>query len=137
RVHLALLEGALAPTDRAATLAFHATDGTPHVVADGAGFAALTLAPMTTSPPGEGDDEASVGPVFVRLGADLSLRAAEPVRVLPFAATAGVPTAVYGLSCRDDRCTALATGDPKPPVVVLATLPVRESPWRAPLTVAR
>jgi hypothetical protein len=136
RVHLGIFEGALEPTDRGATLAFHAGEGTPHVVADGAGFAALTLAPMTTHADHQADEAHTVGPVFVRFAGDLSVRNAEPVRVAPFAATAGVPSSVYGLSCSADRCTALAIGDPKPPVVVLATLPVRQSPWRAPVTSA-
>src|SRR5690606_38405672 len=54
RIHLGLFEGPLDPVDRAATLAFHAAEGTPHLVPDGAGFTALTLAPMTTAAAGEG-----------------------------------------------------------------------------------
>ncbi|MEM6789460.1 MAG: hypothetical protein AAF715_18205 [Myxococcota bacterium] len=126
------------------TLAYHGRDGGgPHVVADGTGFTAVTLVPpkmrqgaSASSSPAPSPAVAAV-PTFVRLDATLAPRAAEPVRLEPLAEEDpgdGVPAAVRGLMCARDRCTVLAEGTAREPtLVVLADLPVRKSPWAAPL----
>ncbi|WP_156339266.1 TolB family protein [Chondromyces crocatus] len=85
--------------------------GPPDLALDGDGFAALTLAPAAGPPNlmAEGDDETPIWPTYVRFGADLSVRAGEPVRAAPFAATGGIPYLVRGLSCAKGQCTALAS----------------------------
>lgn len=127
-----------------ARLVFSA-EGPPDIVADGDGFAALTLAPVREAPPGvdlqlgpKGD--APVWPAFVRLGADLSVLASEPVRAEPFKDNERVPYLTRALSCAAGKCTTLASGSavpqkgPEAPAVpapmALVSLPKRESPWR-------
>ncbi|WP_438017113.1 hypothetical protein WMF18_41065 [Sorangium sp. So ce315] len=148
-IHLAAVgpDGALS-AERAG-LVFSAS-GPPDLAADGDGFAAVTLAPAALKA-GGGEAAPPVWPTFVRFGPDLSVRAAEPVRAAPFAATDGVPYLVRGLSCHKGACATLASaaaGAPAPqpqggaaagagaatgraPLAVVS-LPVRESPWRAP-----
>ncbi|WP_437634533.1 hypothetical protein [Sorangium sp. So ce854] len=146
-IHLASVgpDGALS-AERAG-LVFSAS-GPPDLAADGDGFAAVTLAPAVLKA-GGGEAAPPVWPTFVRFGPDLSVRAAEPVRAAPFAATDGVPYLVRGLSCHKGACATLASaaaGAPAPqggaaagagaaigraPLAVVS-LPVRESPWRAP-----
>ncbi|WP_437779735.1 hypothetical protein [Sorangium sp. So ce1097] len=144
-IHLASVgpDGALS-AERAG-LVFSAS-GPPDLAADGDGFAAVTLAPAALKA-GGGEAAPPVWPTFVRFGPDLSVRAAEPVRAAPFAATDGVPYLVRGLSCHKGACATLASaaaGAPAPqggaaagaatgraPLAVVS-LPVRESPWRAP-----
>ncbi|MGK3998282.1 hypothetical protein [Sorangium sp. So ce1024] len=159
-IHLAAVgpDGALS-AERAG-LVFSAS-GPPDLAADGDGFAAVTLAPAALK--AGGGEAAPIWPTFVRFGPDLSVRAAEPVRAAPFAATDGVPYLVRGLSCHKGACATLASaaaGAPAPqggaatapssrggattapspqggaaagraPLAVVS-LPVRESPWRAP-----
>ncbi|WP_437675639.1 hypothetical protein [Sorangium sp. So ce131] len=143
-VHLASVgpDGALS-AERAA-LVFSAS-GPPDLAADGDGFAAVTLAPAALKA-GGGPAVPPVWPTFVRFGPDLSVRAAEPVRAAPFAATDGVPYLVRGLSCHKGACSTLASaaagagpqqgGAGKAPggraPLALVSLPVRESAWRAP-----
>ncbi|AUX48666.1 hypothetical protein SOCE26_102070 [Sorangium cellulosum] len=143
-IHLASVgpDGALS-AERAA-LVFSAS-GPPDLAADGDGFAAVTLAPAALKA-GGGPAVPPVWPTFVRFGPDLSVRAAEPVRAAPFAATDGVPYLVRGLSCHKGVCSTFASaaagagpqqggagkasGGRAP--LALVSLPVRESAWRAP-----
>ncbi|WP_437957835.1 hypothetical protein WME76_42145 [Sorangium sp. So ce119] len=152
-IHLASVgpDGALS-AERAG-LVFSAS-GPPDLVADGDGFAAVTLAPATLKA-SRGEAAPPVWPTFVRFGPDLSVRAAEPVRAAPFAATDGVPYLVRGLSCHKGACTTLASAAAGAPAqqggagaaggragaagaagrgapLALVSLPVRESAWRAP-----
>ncbi|XXT19355.1 hypothetical protein WME94_54940 [Sorangium sp. So ce429] len=146
-IHLASVgpDGALS-AERAA-LVFSAS-GPPDLAADGDGFAAVTLAPAALKADRGGTAAPPVWPTFVRFGPDLSVRAAEPVRAAPFAATDGVPYLVRGLSCHKGACATLASaaagagaqpggagkagaaGARAP--LALVSLPVRESAWRAP-----
>lgn len=109
--------------------------GPPDIAADGDGFAAVTLAPAQQASAAPGAD-APIWPTFVRFGPDLTVRAAEPVRAAPFAATDGVPYLVRGLTCHAGVCTTLASAagaesGPGAPLA-LVSLPVRASAWRAP-----
>ncbi|XXX76647.1 hypothetical protein WMF30_54265 [Sorangium sp. So ce134] len=144
-IHLATVgpDGALG-AERAA-LVFSAS-GPPDLTADGDGFAAVTLAPATLKSARDAAAAPPIWPTFVRFGPDLSVRAAEPVRAAPFAATGGVPYLVRGLSCHKGACATLASaaagagaqqggagraaGARAP--LALVSLPVRESAWRAP-----
>ncbi|WP_437983180.1 hypothetical protein [Sorangium sp. So ce117] len=126
-----------------AGLVFSAS-GPPDIAADGDGFAAVTLAPATLKMARDGAAAPPVWPTFVRFGPDLSVRAAEPVRAAPFAATDGVPYLVRGLTCHAGACATLASAAPGPQPggaagaagarapLALVSLPVRESAWRAP-----
>ncbi|WP_438025973.1 hypothetical protein [Sorangium sp. So ce233] len=149
-IHLASVgpDGALS-AERAG-LVFSAS-GPPDLVADGDGFAAVTLAPAALKA-SRGEAAPPVWPTFVRFGPDLSVRAAEPVRAAPFAATDGVPYLVRGLSCHKGACATLASAAAGAPAqqggagrgagaagaagarapLALVSLPVRESAWRAP-----
>ncbi|WP_437689129.1 hypothetical protein [Sorangium sp. So ce176] len=149
-IHLASVgpDGALS-AERAG-LVFSAS-GPPDLVADGDGFAAVTLAPATLKA-SRGEAAPPVWPTFVRFGPDLSVRAAEPVRAAPFAATDGVPYLVRGLSCHKGACATLASAAAGAPAqqggagaaggragaagarapLAVVSLPVRESAWRAP-----
>jgi hypothetical protein len=79
---------------------------------------------------------------FVRLGADLSVLASEPVRAAPFVDTDGVPYITRTLTCGGGTCTTLglaaatpAKGPDSPAVAApfaLITLPKRQTPWKAP-----
>ncbi|WP_437326383.1 hypothetical protein [Sorangium sp. So ce381] len=139
-IHLASVgpDGTLG-AERAA-LVFSAS-GPPDLAADGDGFAAVTLAPATLKMARDGAAAPPVWPTFVRFGPDLSVRAAEPVRAAPFAATDGVPYLVRGLTCHAGACATLASAAPGPQpggaagaraALALVSLPVRESAWRAP-----
>ena len=133
-IHLATVapDGALG---EARTGLVFSASGPPDMAADGDGFAAVTLAPaqQASAPPGA---DAPIWPTFVRFGPDLTVRAAEPVRAAPFAATDGVPYLVRGLTCHAGACTTLgsaASGEAGPGApLALISLPVRESPWRVP-----
>lgn len=109
------------------------SSGVPDLVADGDGFAALTLSTVAgaAAPPPEEGQETPIWPQYVRFGPDLAVRAAEPVRAEPFRANELVPYLVRGLSCGGGRCTALATGWGERAPLTLVALPVRESGWEA------
>lgn len=135
RVELTILDGSGAPGARAA-LELHGGASAPHVVPDGRGFAALTLAPMrhaSARPDPAGDP---LGPVFVRFDERLGVRSAEPIRVAALTGqsvgAAGVPAQVHGLSCAGGLCSLLATGSGEPALLALVSLPLREALWRAP-----
>lgn len=131
-IHLATVSPDSAVSDGRASLLF-SSSGPPDLVADGDGFAAITLAPTSLQKPGEGGPkDPPIWPVHVRFGPDLSVLAAEPVRAEPFSSTDGVPYFVRGLSCGGGVCTTLAGGSGSPAPLTLVSLPVRESPWRAP-----
>lgn len=103
----------------------------PAIVADGEGFAALTLAPARASSAAETDKAPSL-PTIVRLGADLSLRWSEPVRFVDAAAKDGVPDTAWGLSCHGSSCFVVATDGPGPTSVFVVSTADRESAWKAP-----
>ena len=132
-IHLATVGSDGVLSAERATLVFSA-NGPPDLVADGDGFAAVTLAPAAApaaaDAPPSGD--APLWPTFVRFGADLAVRAAEPVRAAPFASTEGVPYLTRGLTCEGGGCLTLASGAGVPAPLAAVSLPVRESPWRAP-----
>lgn len=110
--------------------------GPPDMVADGAGFAAVTLAPATRKNAQPGDEAAPVWPMFVRFGADLSVRASEPVRAAVFASSAGLPYLTRGLSCDSDTCSVLTSGpSPEGPAVALVSLPIQTGDFVAPATI--
>jgi hypothetical protein len=117
-----------------ATLELHGTSAAPHLMADGAGFAALTLAPLAAR--AEKPPATTPAPTFVRFESTLAVRAAEPVRVAQLAVRGaelpGVPDEVHGLYCEAGVCTAIARGSGDPGLLALVTLPARPSPWRAP-----
>lgn len=103
----------------------------PALVADGDGFAALTLAPARPASAAETDKAPSL-PTIVRLGADLSLRWSEPVRFVDAAAKDGVPDTAWGLSCHGSSCFVVATDGPGPTSVFVVSSAERESTWKAP-----
>jgi hypothetical protein len=122
-------------TERAA-LELHGEAAAPHIVPDGKGFAALTLAPLSRADEPAADQPA-VGPVFVRFDGRLAVRSAEPIRVDGLAeqgvGQAGVPAAVRGLSCAGGLCSLLASGGGSPALLALVNLPIRRGMWRAPV----
>lgn len=150
-IHLGVIDagGSLGTTRAAMTFA---ASGPPDVVADGDGFAAITLAPAARTDGGatpaarrkEPRPEATapgatveepIWPTFVRFGPDLAVRAAEPVRAAPFAATDNVPYLTRALWCPKTGggpCATLASGSGAGAALALVELPVRPSPWRAP-----
>jgi hypothetical protein len=111
-----------------------ASGDAPHIVNDGQGFAALTLAPMRAEGVAAGD--APDVPTYVRLDARLGVRAAEPVRVDLLAkrggVVAGVPRSVRTLECDGGVCTVVARGDGRPALLMLVTLPARATTWHKP-----
>ncbi|RLB56410.1 MAG: hypothetical protein DRI90_18705, partial [Deltaproteobacteria bacterium] len=118
-----------------ATLEFRSHNSAPHVTADGAGFAALTLGSLesaTTTRANTGP----VVPVYVRFDEKLAVRAAEPVRIAELAQSGqvapGVPQQVRDLHCEAGLCTVMVRGEGTPALLALATLPARKSPWRKP-----
>jgi hypothetical protein len=147
-IHLATL-GADGQLGKERAQLVFAAGGPPDLVADGDGFAALTVAPVHDLPPGvvaqqqvgvRGD--APLWTSFVRFAPDLAVLASEPVRAEPFADNDHVPPQVRNLTCAAGKCTAVAIGNvtpakgPDTPAVpaplALVELPKRESPWKAP-----
>jgi hypothetical protein len=108
----------------------------PDVVAEGDGFALLTLAPPKTS--GEPDPatqsmlDGRPWPTMLRLGADLAVDWAEPVRFGGLEAVDGVPEFAWGLSCAAGRCTALAADGVDPTNFYVVESVDRETVWAAP-----
>jgi hypothetical protein len=106
-------------------------DSGPDLVADGDGFAVLTLAPARLSDAPDADDAPS-WPTALRFGPDLKIRSAEPVRLPQAQALEGVPDLAFGLACEGGTCAALAA-DVGPPVTYFNVgLPERATTWRAP-----
>jgi hypothetical protein len=159
-IQLATLGADGAMGSERATLTF-AASGPPDIVADGAGYAALTLAPVRHFPDGvtlqDPKGDAPIWPAYVRFGADLTVLASEPVRATPFAVTDGVPYLTRSLSCLGGICTAVGTAattrDTAPKIpnapdasntpnaadagvvgapIAIVELPRRTSPWTAP-----
>lgn len=134
KIELSLLDTSADLLPDRAELDFHSSEGTPFLVADGAGFTALTMAPMEQR---EAKRATPVlGPVFVRFSQSLAARSAEPIRVAELKHQAvgmeGVPRLVEGLNCDGGVCSLLATGDGTPALMALVSLPVRASVWRTP-----
>ena len=134
-IHLEVLGKQAEKLGPRASLAFHGRGLAPHFVADGAGFAVLTLAPMQlVQPPADGVTAGPAAPTFVRLDQTLKVRGAEPVRIAALKSDAagphGLPQLVHSLKCEESSCTTLASG---PALLVLAKLPLRQSPWLAPV----
>ena len=134
-IELAVLDARGEASTARAKMLFTSPTDVPHFVADEQGFATLTLGPLVLKDD-DGEQAAPSGPIYVRFGPKLAVRASEPVRVEPLAhegvAMAGVPGAVHGLECHAGLCSALAMGAAEPALLVLVTLPVRDSPWRSP-----
>ncbi len=143
-IHMATVSADGAVGGERATMTF-SSDGAPPMAADGDGFAAVTLAPYRDLPDGLGGDskEAPIWPAFVRFGPDLKIIASEPLRAEPFAAREGaVPYLQLPPSCSGGSCLVLASAavvppkdpkaDPEAAPLALVSLPVRESPWKAP-----
>jgi signal transduction histidine kinase len=146
-IDLAVLEPSGVAGERRARMFFHG-DGDPHIVPDGDGFAALTLAPMLA--PSEEGGAAGAGasgepqpvPTYARLDRGLALRGAEPLRLATLASESdkasalhqnGVPEVTHAIDCAAGRCAALVGGGARPGRVALALLPARPSPWQPPL----
>ncbi len=133
-IQLSLLDPLGALAEERAAIDFYAAEGTPHLVADGGGFTALTIAPLVQRE--EVQPDPVLGPVFVRFNARLAVRAAEPIRVAQLkhqaVAMEGVPELVHGLHCQTGLCSVVATGAGKPALMALVSLPARRSSWRAP-----
>lgn len=120
--------GAIAP--ERSRLLFDDTD-TPSIVADGDGFATLTLAPARPSESGDGDKVDS-WPTLVRLTPDLSVRWSEPVRFAGAASPDGVPELAWNLSCNGTSCYALTADGAGPTKYYVVGSAERTSPWKAP-----
>lgn len=135
KIQLSLLDAKGQLATPRSVLDFYATEGMPHIVADGAGFTALTLAPMVHQEE-KNPEPLLLGPVYLRFGPQLAVRTAEPIRVAELKhqaiAMEGVPEFTQGLHCEKGLCSLLATGAGKPALMALVTLPVRPSKWRAP-----
>lgn len=119
-IHLATL-GADGQLGKERAQLVFAAGGPPDLVADGDGFAALTVAPVHDLPPGvvaqqqvgvRGD--APLWTSFVRFAPDLGVLASEPVRAEPFADSDNVPPQVRNLTCAAGKCTAVAIGNVMP-----------------------
>lgn len=111
------------------TLLFDA-QGRPDFASDRDGFAALTLAPAAIASSEEAPTEIPVWPTYVRLGADLSVRAAEPIRFRGTASRQGIPDLAHSLSCDAGECTALAASAGSGVPLHVVVLPERASPWK-------
>jgi hypothetical protein len=132
-IHLAVLGGDGALGKERATLTFSAS-GPPDLVADGDGFAALTLAPVPDDTAGAASGPAKkkeVWPSYVRFGPDLSVIASEPIRAAAFGDD-GLPDLTWGLTCVGGACSALASGSGQGAPVAIVSLPNRPSTWKAP-----
>ncbi len=129
-IHLATVDGKGAASKERARMSYVDEDR-PWIIADGDGFAALTVAPATAS-----DDAASPGaptPTLVRLGADLSVRWAEPIRFAQAPSEDGVPAFALEPACAEGACYALAADGPGPLSYYAVSSAERQSPWRAPV----
>jgi hypothetical protein len=125
------------PYSEGSTVAPHSVDlrvaGSPELVAYEGGFAMLAAAPMCRRGDGSQPCAGPLVPTFVRLGADLGVRQAEPL----FLDDARQPAAMgWALSCsKAGRCTALVAAGDGPTQVSAVDLPIRVSPFLAPLEV--
>ncbi|MBK9266029.1 MAG: hypothetical protein IPM54_40375 [Polyangiaceae bacterium] len=129
-IHLGILDADAMLQSERATLVFSAS-GPPDITPDGDGFAVTTLAPIgSASLPAAA--EPPIWPAFVRFGPDLSVRASEPLRAEPFAATDGIPELTRSLSCHGGTCTTLASIPGPPATVAMLGLPVRSTSWQSP-----
>jgi hypothetical protein len=129
-IHLATLGPDASVGDARATLLFSA-NGPPDLVADGDGFAALTLAPAQLTSDAA-PTKLNVLPAFVRFTKDLTVKASEPIRAEAFALTEGIPYLTQSLTCGSTSCTLLASGTGDAAPLAAVALPVRDNPWRSP-----
>lgn len=107
----------------------------PDLVADGDGFAALTLAPAQLKDGADASaaiDGPSSWPTLVRLGADLAVRWAEPVRIAGTASKQGIPELAWGLGCAKSGCFGVAADGQAPTTYWLFGAAERDSAWVAP-----
>lgn len=109
----------------------------PEIVSDGDGWAMLTLAPSelaaaANTPPKEGEapEPPPVWPAYVRVGADLAVRASEPVRFYGTRTKEGVPDVTFLLSCDAGICSSLAAATGTPAPLFVPVLAARESKWQ-------
>jgi hypothetical protein len=129
-IHLGLLdENAVLQAERA-TLVFSAS-GPPDITADGDGFAVTTLAPIGSATKPVATDS-PIWPAFVRFGADLSVRASEPLRAEVFGTPDSIPDLTRSMSCHAGVCTTLASVPGPPGTVAMLNLPIRQTEWQAP-----
>ncbi|MCC6521251.1 MAG: hypothetical protein IT373_01190 [Polyangiaceae bacterium] len=107
-----------------------AANAVPHVVPNGAGFLAVTLAPLelTGSEPAASRRSA---PHFVHFGPRLAIEASEPVR-LPNVAGGGLPYLTRAEQCDGALCTALCTTQSDPAPLWVVELARRAGSWRVP-----
>jgi hypothetical protein len=133
-VRLAVLDESASPAPAQAVLELGAGDA-PVFEPDGAGFAALTLAPLVVMNAEGAQPSPPLGPMFVRLDAELGVRGAEAIRVAELRGQGvidGVPELVRTLDCQDDLCTVVAQGGGTPSLLLVVTLPARASGWQSP-----
>ncbi len=104
-----------------------ADGGTPELVANAGGIAALTLAPAC------GADDSCEGspavPTFVAFNAGLKVRASEPMMLDALGGRAA--DLGWGLTCQNAACFALAAPSRSPAVLFTVPLPLRTNPYRA------
>ncbi|NUP07864.1 MAG: hypothetical protein HOW73_17590 [Polyangiaceae bacterium] len=129
-IHLATVDakGTIAPER---TRMLYADSDRPALVADGDGFAALTLAPAMANEETQSAETPSY-PTLVRLGPDLSVRWSEPVRFGGALARDGVPAFAWNPTCAASSCYALAADGPGPTAFYVASSADRASPWKPP-----
>lgn len=108
----------------------------PHIVADGNGWATLTLAPMLRDEDATAPDDHTVRlvPSYVRLDASLDVRGAGPVRIDALAAHGGVPLEVGALDCSAQRCTLVAKSEGTPQLLLLVELPASAHGYKSAAT---
>lgn len=103
----------------------------PALVADGEGFAALTLAPASLRDAPEAEEAPSY-PTLVRLGSDLSVSWAEPIRFAEAISRDGVPAYAWNPSCSAGSCYVLAADGDGPASFFIAGSTSRASAWKSP-----
>jgi hypothetical protein len=104
--------------------------GMPEFAAAPRGLAALTLAAICPRA-GACDDNAQIGPTFVRFDEQMRVVASEPLRLEPLngeRAELG-----FGLGCTKDGCFAISALSRAPAPVFATELDARSNAWRAPV----
>ncbi len=130
-IHLATMNADATVNVERATLELAAASGPPDLVPDGDGWAGTTLAPVPEAAQEgkNGKEDVPIWPAYVRFGADLAVRGAEPVRADVFGGPEFVPYLTRGLSCRAGTCLTVATGGGAKAPLALVSLAARASKW--------
>ena len=106
-----------------------ADGGAPELAPNGAGLAALTLAPACSGDSDEACDGPPV-PTFVAFDAGLKVRASEPLLLDTLGGHAA--DLGWGLTCQaGGGCFALAAPSKSPAALFTVQLPLRQTPYRA------